>query len=70
MFNGKVANIYLDGASGANMVSEAGKLTTMPLFGLSAGVRLNFGAWYVEPYVRGGVPFLFGGGLAFGRHFK
>jgi len=62
---------YLEGASGASIltVTETGSVIST-LFALSAGARVNFNEWYVEPFLRGGVPFIAGAGIAAGYHFK
>jgi hypothetical protein len=41
---------------------------TLPAFlgGLALGWRLPLGAWYLEPVLRGGYPFIWGAGLSFG----
>jgi hypothetical protein len=44
---------------------------TAPLFlgEAVAGWRFSFGNWYVEPYVRFGVPFIWGAGVSGGYKF-
>jgi hypothetical protein len=42
---------------------------TIPAFlgGLAAGWRIPLGAWYLEPEIRAGYPYIWGLGLSFGR---
>jgi hypothetical protein len=36
------------------------------IYGGALGWRFRFGSFYVEPYARGGYPFMWGGGIIFG----
>jgi len=56
--------------AGAYLVLEEGELTPLFLGGLRAGFRLPLGSsFYIEPYGRGGYPFVFGIGLLAGLRF-
>jgi hypothetical protein len=70
-----IADVFLDGAAGASLLHaphSTADQTVEPtvLFSLSAGIRFNIGNWYIEPFARGGVPFIGGAGLVFGHHFR
>ncbi|MDR2102227.1 MAG: hypothetical protein LBP43_06620, partial [Treponema sp.] len=39
------------------------------LGGITAGVRVPVDHWYVEPYIRGGYPFMAGAGVSAGYRF-
>jgi hypothetical protein len=54
---------------GASIVLE--EKDTRPYFlgGLTLGVQLSLNEWYVEPYARGGYPFVWGTGVKAGYRF-
>ncbi|GHV39762.1 hypothetical protein AGMMS49546_12400 [Spirochaetia bacterium] len=49
---------------------EALKWKTQVMAGLGLGLRIEISQFYLEPYIRGGVPFLAGAGLIFGYPMK
>jgi hypothetical protein len=54
---------------GASVIFEDGKPHPAFLGGLSAGIRIPFKAWYIEPCLRTGYPFIWGAGLSAGYRF-
>jgi hypothetical protein len=54
---------------GASLILEDGTLTPLFLGGLTLGARFPLGPWYLEPYARGGYPFIWGAGLKAGYRF-
>ncbi|MDR2601202.1 MAG: hypothetical protein LBC53_01930 [Spirochaetaceae bacterium] len=52
------------GVDGKNMVTSQNNIPFM--LGVSAGVRIMIGNMYVEPYIRGGEPYMWGAGLIVG----
>jgi hypothetical protein len=63
-------NLFVQADAGAYLILEEGELT--PLFdgGLRVGIRIPLGKrFYVEPYGRGGYPFVFGVGVMAGVRF-
>jgi len=60
--------IQLD--TGASFISETGEVRINLLMGLRAGYRLYIGRiFFIEPFVRGGYPFIAGGGLLMGYRY-
>jgi hypothetical protein len=71
----RVLNLFLGLDMGAAILRQAKEqqdptLTTEIMAGLSLGLRIMIKNFYLEPYIRGGTPFLAGGGLMFGYSFK
>jgi hypothetical protein len=57
--------------AGAGLIFYDGKTQPAFLGGLAAGWRVFLGPWYLDPVIRGGYPYIWGGawgaGLGFGR---
>jgi hypothetical protein len=51
---------------GISLIRYEGKIRPVFLGGLGAGWRFTFGQWYLEPALRLGYPYFWGGGLSFG----
>ncbi|MDR1929907.1 MAG: hypothetical protein LBQ44_04670 [Treponema sp.] len=54
---------------GASLIMEDSRIHPVFLGGLMAGIRFPLNAWYVEPSVRIGYPFIWGAGAAAGYRF-
>jgi hypothetical protein len=52
--------------AGADLIFYRGNALPAVLGGLTLGWRVLLGSWYLEPALRGGYPFIWGAGLAFG----
>jgi hypothetical protein len=52
---------------GMDLIFHEGNTVPAFLGGLAFGWRIPLGVWYLEPAVRGGYPYIWGLGLAFGR---
>ncbi|MDR3343108.1 MAG: hypothetical protein LBT14_10070 [Treponema sp.] len=67
----KEGGFFVQGDLGASLVVEASETTPHILGGLTTGFRYPFlgGDYYVEPFVKGGYPFLWGAGARFGCRF-
>jgi hypothetical protein len=65
-FGGRV---FAQADLGATLIIEDAQLRPLALGGLALGIRFPLGAWFVEPYVRGGYPFLWGAGVSAGYRF-
>jgi hypothetical protein len=63
------AAFFVQGDLGASLIFEDFKPHAAILGGLTTGLRISLGSWYVEPYIRGGYPFGAGGGFAAGYRF-
>jgi hypothetical protein len=64
------SGLFVQADVGAYLILEDGKLSPMFDGGLRAGIRLPFGKrFYVEPYGRGGYPFVFSIGAMAGIRF-
>jgi hypothetical protein len=63
---GTRAKLFIQADSGLSIIMADDKTTGVFLCGLAAGLRVTFGHLYIEPYARGGWPFLWGAGLALG----
>jgi len=62
--------LFVQADAGAWLVLEDGDFTPLFLGGLRAGFRVPLGSsFYIEPYGRGGYPFVFGVGLLAGFRF-
>jgi hypothetical protein len=51
---------------GADLILYEEKIYPAFLGGLGAGWRFHLGRWYLEPALRLGYPYIWGGGLGFG----
>jgi len=64
---GKSTGLFVQADAGAYLVFEAKEFTPMFMGGLRGGYRLPIGSsFYIEPYGRGGYPFVFGVGVTAG----
>jgi hypothetical protein len=54
---------------GTTIIFEGAKSHPAFLGGVTAGIRIPFNNWYVEPYVRTGYPFIWGAGITAGYRF-
>jgi hypothetical protein len=62
-------NFFVQADIGAYLFLEEGEVTPMFNGGLRVGYRIPLGSFYIEPYGRGGYPYIFGIGLAAGVKF-
>ncbi|MDR0785853.1 MAG: hypothetical protein LBE74_08260 [Treponema sp.] len=72
LFNIKDGGFFVQGDLGVSIdMGLAVNVTPRLLGGLTAGLRYSFkdGDYYIEPFLKTGYPFLFGGGLRFGCKF-
>ncbi|MDR0645054.1 MAG: hypothetical protein LBG05_09185 [Treponema sp.] len=72
LFNIKDGGFFVQGDLGMSIdMGMAANVTPRLLGGLTIGLRYPFkdGDYYVEPFLKTGYPFLFGGGLRFGCKF-
>jgi len=61
---------FLQAEAGGALSATDGKNSTIPLGGLTAGMRLEVDkSWYLEPTLRGGYPFTWGTGVTLGKKF-
>jgi len=64
------AGSFLQAEAGGALSTTEGKNSTVPLGGLTAGMRLEMeNRWYLEPALRGGYPFTWGAGITLGKKF-
>jgi hypothetical protein len=66
LFGGR---IFAQADLGATLILEGEQLRPLALGGLALGIRFPLGAWFVEPYARGGYPFMWGAGVNGGYRF-
>jgi len=65
-----VTGSFLQAEAGGALSAADGKNSTIPLGGLTAGLRLEVDkSWYLEPTLRGGYPFIWGTGVTLGKKF-
>ncbi len=65
-----VTSSFLQAEAGGALSAMEGKNSTVPLGGLTAGLRLDMDkSWYLEPTIRGGYPFIWGTGVTLGKKF-
>ncbi|MDR0410955.1 MAG: hypothetical protein LBH75_03145 [Treponema sp.] len=72
LFNIKDGGFFVQGDLGVSIdMGLSSNVTPRLLGGLTTGLRYPFkdGDYYVEPFLKTGYPFLFGGGLRFGCKF-
>jgi hypothetical protein len=62
-FNLKGNPLFVQGDLGASLIFEDATLYPAFMGGITAGVRFPLKNWYLEPYIRGGYPFLWGIGV-------
>jgi hypothetical protein len=62
----KRVRLFVEGDLGAALFRYGGDFSHDFSGGLNGGIRIILKNWYIEPYVRGGYPVLFGGGLLAG----
>ena len=63
------AGFFVQADGGAFLVFEKGEVIPIYAGGLRVGCRVPLGSFYIEPYGRGGYPYVFGVGLAAGMRF-
>jgi hypothetical protein len=61
------SRLFAQAELGADLIFYEQKTVPAFLGGLALGWRIPLGAWYLEPAVRGGYPYIWGAGLGFGR---
>lgn len=61
--------LFVQGDLGASFLAEDGRLHPVIMGGISGGIRIPLANWYVEPYIRGGYPFIVGAGIIAGYRF-
>jgi hypothetical protein len=72
LFNIKDGGFFIQGDLGVSVdIGFATNVSPRLLGGLTTGLRYLFydGDYYIEPFIKTGYPFLFGGGLRFGCKF-
>jgi hypothetical protein len=62
-------SLFTQADLGASLIFEKGENRARFLGGITLGMRFPLGDLYVEPYVRGGYPFIWGTGLRAGLRF-
>jgi hypothetical protein len=65
----KPSGLFVQADVGAYIILEDGEVTPLFSGGLRLGYRQLFDSFYIEPYGRGGYPYMFGVGLAAGVKF-
>jgi hypothetical protein len=65
----KPDGLFVQADVGAALILEQGEVTPMFAGGLRIGYRQLFETFYIEPYARGGYPYMFGVGLSAGVKF-
>jgi hypothetical protein len=60
------SRLFVQVEAGADLIFYEQKTLPAVLGGLAAGWRFNLGRWYLEPVIRGGYPYIWGGGIGFG----
>lgn len=63
------SGLFLEGHAGASIFSVNDKIRKVPCLGGEIGFRVPYKNVYVEPYLRGGYPYMIGAGLNFGLRF-
>ena len=63
------AGLFLEGQGGATILFVNDEVRSVGNAGVSLGYRTAIGNAYIEPYLRGGYPYLFGAGLSLGVRF-
>lgn len=63
------SGLFLEGHAGASIFSVNDKIRKIPCLGGEIGFRVPYKNVYVEPYLRGGYPYMIGAGLNFGLRF-
>jgi hypothetical protein len=61
--------IFAQADLGASVIFKDAKAHPAFQGGLNAGIRIPLADWYIEPYLRGGYPFIWGFGLTTGYRF-
>ena len=63
------AGLFVEGQCGPELLFVNSSFHSALSMGLSIGFRIPFEHLYVEPYIRGGFPYLFGAGFGLGVRF-
>lgn len=63
------AGLFVEGVCGPELLFINSKLRTSLSAGLALGFRFTIDSFYIEPYLRGGYPYLFGTGINLGFRF-
>lgn len=63
------AGLFVEGQCGPELLFVNSSFHSALSMGLSIGFRIPFEHLYVEPYIRGGFPYLFGAGFGLGARF-
>ena len=63
------AGLFVEGQGGAEIVLLNDEIKTSVSAGAALGFRMVYGSFYLEPYLRGGYPYMFGAGLGAGFRF-
>jgi hypothetical protein len=61
--------LFIQGDLGASIIYYRSDLYPVIMGGISGGIRFPLNNWYVEPYIRGGYPFILGAGICAGYRF-
>lgn len=61
--------LFLEGQGGCAVLNINNELKNTHIIGGGIGYRLGFSKFYIEPFIRGGYPFLFGIGFSAGIRF-
>ncbi len=63
------SGLFLEGQAGVAIFSVKDEIRKVPSIGGEIGFRIPYKNVYVEPYLRGGYPYMIGAGLNFGLRF-
>ena len=69
IFGEPSGGVFAEAQGGAEFIIIDSNIKNTMSAGLSLGVRIPFGSFYVEPYMRGGYPYMFGAGIGAGCRF-
>jgi hypothetical protein len=61
--------LFVQGDLGSSLIMDDSHLYPSFMGGLTVGMRFPLERWYVEPYIRGGYPFITGIGITAGLRF-
>lgn len=64
-----VTGLFVEGQMGATVLSVNSRTQSCFNCGVSLGFRQSFSNLYIEPFVRGGYPYIFGAGINIGFRF-
>jgi hypothetical protein len=63
------AFLFLQADLGASIIFSESAVYPLMMGGITGGIRFPLNHWYIEPYVRGGYPFMVGAGANIGYRF-